>query len=235
MRQLTTKYRRVAPITSRNIAEMKSTTTQSRFRQHACGVLILLTLLNPAAQANEMANLMRGMFTGLALLGQASNASGLGYGYPGAWGGHYPPGTAPLGGPWASAPGGPGTWAAPPLGGVPWNGVPWANTQLPGYSDWATRQQYNRSEPYSHLMRILQGSWETQNGGLLLVKGSLARLYLSRDRYQDLEIRADKHYVWMRPAGSRQTPDRYEHRIFDRRVILRDEDGRVLVLRRHTP
>jgi hypothetical protein len=188
---------------------------------------MLLNLLIPVAQANEMANLMRGMFTGLALLGQASNASGLGYGYPGTWGGYYPPGTAPLGGP--------GTWAAPPLGGVPWNGVPWANAQLPGYSDWATRQQYNRSGPYSHLMRILQGSWEIHSGGLLLVKGNLARLYLSRDRHQDLEIRADKHYVWMRPAGTRQTPDRYEHRIFDRRVILRDEDDRVLVLRRHMP
>lgn len=179
-----------------------------------------------------MANLMRGMFTGLALLGQASNTPGLGYGYPGLWG-------SPLGGsPWASpwsAPMGPMPWAGQSSGGVPWSGVPWANSQLPGYSDWTSRQNYNRNGPYAHLMRILQGSWETHSGGLLLVKGNLARLYLSRDRYQDLEITADQHYVWMRPAGTRQRPDRYEHRIFDRRVILRDENERVLILRRYTP
>jgi hypothetical protein len=39
----------------------------------------------------------------------------------------------------------------------------------------------------------------------------------------------------MRPAGTRQTPDRYEHRIFDRRIILRDRNKQVLVLRRYRP
>ena len=213
--------------------------TQSTAARH----LLIMALLATPVQANDMVNLMRGMFTGLALLGQASNASGLSGGYPGLWGA--PLGTNPWASPWAPSPATPWGMSSmgyplgsmpmqgAPTGGVPWAGIPWANAQMPGYADWFNRQQQNRSGPYSHLMRLLQGSWETHSGGLLLIKGNLARLYVSRDRYQDLEITADQHYVWMRPAGQVQAPDRYEHRIFDRRVILRDRNGKMLILRRH--
>lgn len=176
------------------------------------------TATHASSSGADIANLMRGMFTGLALLGQASNTQGLGYGYPGLPG-------SPLGG---------SPWGAAPFGSVPWSGIPWANPNLPGYSQWNNGYpgygDYRRSpQP----LRFLQGGWETHSGGLLLVKSNLARLYVSRDRYQDLEIYADRHYVWMRPAGTRQRADRYDYRVNDGGIVLRDRDGRVLVLRRH--
>ena len=86
-------------------------------------------------------------------------------------------------------------------------------------------------------MRLLQGEWETHSGGLLLVKGSLARLYVSRDRYQDLQISADATYVWMKPvnAGSLTPGDRYQYRVVDQHIVLRDQQQRILLLRRHQP
>ena len=96
----------------------------------------------------------------------------------------------------------------------------------PGYGP------YNRS---AHPLRFLQGAWETHSGGLLLVKGNLARLYVSRDRYQDLEVHADRYHVWMRPARTRQRADRYDYRIDRDGVVLRDRDDRVLMLRRYHP
>ena len=176
--------------------------------------------LHAADTGTEMANLMRGMFTGLSLLGQAANTPGWNsLATPGAPG--WPPGTAP----WGGYPGAATPWAQPPWGSAGW--PPTANVS-PGYS-----QPGPTGGRYSYLLRLLQGEWETHNGGLLLVKGNLARLYVSRDRHHNLEITVDPHYLWMKPAGSTQAPDRYEHRIFDRRIILRDEAGKVLLLRRH--
>ena len=120
-------------------------------------------------------------------------------------------------------------WGAAPWGNTPWQSA-WGSGAPAGPTVGATS-----NGRYVSLMRLLQGSWETHNGGLLLIKGNLARLYVARDRYQDLEITVDRVYLWMRPAGSTQTADRYEHRIFDRRIVLRDRAGKVLLLRRHVP
>lgn len=180
-----------------------------------------LSLQAADSTGTTMANMMRGMITGLNLLGQAGNTPGYGYsGLPGtSW-----PGTAWPGTPWAA----PGMYPSlyPPM--YPPMYPPGGTLAAP----YAGAPAYNQRN--ANLLRLLQGSWETNNGGLLLVKGQLARLYLSRDRFQDLELTVDQHYVWMRPAGTGQTR-RYEHRIFDKRVILRDEEGKVLLLQRYSP
>jgi len=200
-------------------------------------ILCLLAMVLPARAADsgsEMVNLMRGMFTGLSLLGQAANSPGFNsYSNPGAlnwpsgvspWGG-FAPGGAPMGAP---------AWGAPMWGAAPWGNTPWQSAWGSGAPAGPTAGATSNGR-YVSLMRLLQGSWETHNGGLLLIKGNLARLYVARDRYQDLEITVDRVYLWMRPAGSTQTADRYEHRIFDRRIVLRDRAGKVLLLRRHVP
>jgi hypothetical protein len=204
--------------------------------------ILLLCLPGPLLAVDSrgagVANLMRGMITGLSLLGQASNANqGLNYpglGMPGALG--YP-GMLPGASPWGS---------------VPWAGVPWATPGMPGPGQsgpyWPPGNSFSApfgSSPYypspyrrinAALLRYLQGSWETTNGGLLIVDGHLARLYLSRDRYQDLELTLNDHYLWVRPVGNRQGyVERYEHRFFDGRIILRDERGRTLLLQRFVP
>lgn len=189
--------------------------------------------LRAADTGSEMVNLMRGMFTGLSLLGQAANTPGLNsYGNPGAL--NWAPGLSPWNSMYPGAP----PLGASPWGAAPWTGAPWGNNPWPpawGGGQTGFPATSSADGRYAYLMRMLQGSWETHNGGLLLIKGNLARLYVSRDRYQDLEITVDRVYLWMRPAGSTQTADRYEHRIFDRRIVLRDRAGKVLLLRRHVP
>lgn len=182
---------------------------------------------------------MRGMINGLSLLGQAGNLhNGFGnfgqlypgLGYPGLVPGGAMTGMSPFG--------------VSPWGGMPWAGAPWQvpggypSGQFPMTPDLTTLQGMGLASPYRRinqsLLRKLQGSWETDNGGLLLVEGRLARLYLERDRYQDLQLALNNHYLWIRPAGSAAADsERYQHRIFENQVILRDEIGRVLLLRRY--
>ncbi len=169
-----------------------------------------------ATTGSTFGDILRGMATGLALLGRSNNTPGYNTTivpvpvYP------LPPGYA-----W------PGTPAMPPWGTSPWSG----GYTYPGYPYIGA---YPRAYPRKSTLRLLQGGWEISNGGLFLVKDNMARLYLSPDRHQDLYIRADSHYVWMQPVGS-QKARRYEHRIFDNRILLRDEHGNTLTLKRYRP
>ena len=219
---------------------MKQIVTSYHRAHRLCGLLLTLWLagagnaVRAADTGSEMVNLMRGMFTGLSLLGQAANTPGWNaQGYPG------PQGWTQGGSPWSGVSPGISPWGTPMWGSPTWGAPPWppappmASAWPPGTPAIANPQWSATNGRNASLTRMLQGSWETHTGGLLLIKGNLARLYVSRDRYQDLEIRVDRHYLWMKPAGSSQPHDRYEHRIFDRRVILRDPNGEVLLLRRH--
>lgn len=184
----------------------------------------VLFIAHPAKSQNSaFADVMKGMITGLALLGQANNSQ------------HNPWLGVPTLSPWPMAPGTmlpgmqPGMMSMYPqaltqLGQIPQTTYPPVPGAYQPYSQ-------NRAAP-SKAMQDLQGSWETNNGGLFLVKGNLGRLYLSRDRYQDLQLQADQRYLWMRPAGGYETK-RYEHRIFTHKVILRASDGKVLLLKRY--
>lgn len=178
-----------------------------------CICLVWSGTMPAATTGNTFGNILRGMATGLALLGQATNNQTPNYASPVIPVYPLPPGYA-----WPGAP----AWGAPP-----WTG----GYGYPGYP-------YNGNHPQARsrqsTLRRLQGSWETSNGGLLLIKENLARLYVSADRHQDLYIRADRHYVWMWPVDS-QAVKRYDHRIFDDKILLRDEQGNTLTLKRYRP
>ena len=155
------------------------------------------------ARANSYGNsplfdMMKGMATGMLLLGQLGNTTS----YPGYW-----PGAGNAYG-----------WPAPIPG--PYNYPP-----PQGWSPYATPGAPNAIES-------LQGSWETETGGLLVIKRNFARLYLDRDRYQDLELHADEQYLWMRPARG-GLMERYDYVLTDEHATLRADDGRTLRMRRY--
>jgi hypothetical protein len=185
-------------------------------------LILCLVLCGPAsdlgaASGSTFADMLRGMATGLAILGQAGNRN--------ATPGYYAPviPVLPPGYIWPAAP----AWGTPTWTGVPgYPGYPYAPPP-PGYPGPA---YYDRH----HILARLQGGWETDSGGLLLIKGNMARLYLDRQHHQDLYIRADPRYIWMRPVESDQEK-RYDHRIFDDKILLRDAQGRTLTLKRYRP
>ncbi len=182
-------------------------------------LLILLQTAAPQALAARgggltFADMLRGMATGLALLGQAGSVGAPGLAYPQVP--VYPIPIYPPVYPWPTAPP-----YAPPYGGTygaPWGGAPtWPPAGGRG------------------VFELLQGAWQSDNGGLLLVKDNLARLYLSRDRYQDLYLHADARYLWLRPAGTSGRTVRYAYRVHDDRIELYDRWGNSLILRRYRP
>ncbi len=172
----------------------------------------------PATTGSPFMDMMRGMATGLALLGQNSSTSPTtvypqiqALPIPG-----YPPFASGL--PWA--PSFPGLPPNLPYGASPYGSTPWPPPA-----------------PYAgggNILSRLQGAWESSNGSLLLVRNNMARLYVSRDQYQDLYITAGPRYLWLRPVRG-QSPTRYEHHIYRDRMVLRDGRGNSLVLRRYKP
>ena len=133
----------------------------------------------------------------------------------GAWGGipglTTPPGTGlvPGTGLWTGA-------GAPGFGGPPggWVGQ--------GYPGWGTGLRAHSR---------LDGIWELDKGSVALIRGNTARLYVSRGHYQDFSIHYDAHYLWWQPRqGGR--PSRYRYQTRDGRMILQDEEGNLLLMRR---
>lgn len=188
--------------------------------------------LAPGAQATGFTDILRGMATGLALLGQSSNTGGLPYA-----GGANPFYPMPPGMTWPPAS------ASPGWGGSPWMGSPWAGGPWGGQPPWSGMSPYN-SAPYersyegereaSRILERLQGSWKTDKGGLLLVRRDMARLYMNRNEHQDFYLRGGRRYVWMWPVKS-QASQRYEYHISSDRILLRDEFGNTLTLIRYQP
>lgn len=177
-------------------------------------VFFLLAL--PAATSVNSAgatitDLMRGMATGLALMGQAGGP--VATPYPGMGSPFFP---------MAPGYGWPGAQTFPGWGSTPWQTMtPYAGTTHPGNTP--------RSTESSRVLERLQGSWKTENGGLLLVRRDMARLYIDRDQYQDFYLNADNRYLWLWPINS-QASQRYEYHFSTDRVILRDEFGSSLSL-----
>lgn len=187
-------------------------------RHLLCAILAWLMPTFAAAAGSTVTDLMRGMATGLALLGQSGNRTTPPYLSPGVP--FYP---SAQGLPWATPPAMPG-WGMPP-----WNGFP-VYPATPPYNSYNPVQSPEPSSP--RVLERLQGSWKTDKGGLLLIRRDMARLYVKRDQYQDFYIRADSRYLWMWPVGS-QASQRYEHHISSDRIVLRDEFGSSLTLLRY--
>jgi hypothetical protein len=198
---------------------------------------VFLVCAAPAAAAatgNTFGDILRGMATGLAILGRSTNAGNSNLFSP------FSPYALPPGYAWPSPtfPGWGGNgWSTPygypaygPGYGRPYRGRPYAapySSDNDGYAPLRYQQ--------TPTLDKLQGSWEVLNDeGLLLVKANMARLYASRDEYQDFYIQADKRYLWMWPVGSK-VPQRYRLRIQSDRIVLDDELGYTLTLRRYQP
>lgn len=176
----------------------------------------------PATTGSPFLDMMRGMATGLTLLGQNSNTGAPTVIYP-----QIQPLPVPTYSPFPpSYPWGPtlpGWPPTPPYGAAPYGGTPWAPPA-----------PFSPGRNVGNVLSKLQGAWETNNGGLLLVRDNMARLYVTRDEHQDLYITADPRYLWLQPVGG-QNPTRYEHHIYRDRMVLRDGRGNSLVLRRYDP
>ena len=77
----------------------------------------------------------------------------------------------------------------------------------------------------------LDGAWELNNGGFVIIKGNIARLFVSPERSQDFTIGYDRDRLWWRPRGTRSTSN-YRYQVRDGRMIMQDREGRLLLLRR---
>jgi len=160
-------------------------------------------------------------------------------GFPSPGLGAYPalgamPGTMP-----GSMPGSmPGLSPLPGLGGMPSpGGGPWASgwpgaSGLPGAPTGYWPQGGTQPQRYGTGSRgPLDGIWELNKGGFIIMRGNAARLYLSRDRHQDFAIRYDRDRLWWRPTGGGNA-SQYRYQVRDGRMVMRDEDGNILLLRR---
>ncbi len=106
---------------------------------------------------------------------------------------------------------------------------------MPGMQNWQQQipwQQYrNMQQPSRKLARRLNGAWETNNGGLLLIQGDKARFYLTRDQHQDLQLAITEHQVTLKPATGGEGK-RYRYQVKNNRMVLRDPQGSWMLLRR---
>jgi hypothetical protein len=105
-------------------------------------------------------------------------------------------------------------------------GWPIAGMQGLGAQQW---QQWPgaRSAPNA----ALEGIWELTNGGVVIIRGDRARLYLSRDRYQDFVIAYDQQQLSWAPLRGGSV-SRYRYQVRDGRMVMQDKDGNYLLLRR---
>lgn len=116
-------------------------------------------------------------------------------------------------------------------GGVGWPASGFPNTgQMPGYwtnSGWHAQQGNGARTGY------LDGVWELANGSLVVIKRDKARLFVERDRHQDFVIGYDGRDLWWTPRGG-NTTTKYRYQMRDGRMVLRDNSGKVLLMRRRS-
>lgn len=106
----------------------------------------------------------------------------------------------------------------PGVGGMPGG---WGNSGWAGQQGDAARSGY------------LDGIWDLTNGSLVVVKRAAARLYVSPDRYQDFILGYDQQRLWWTPRGGNTTTT-YLYQMRDGRMVLRDNKGKVLLMRRRS-
>lgn len=143
-------------------------------------------------------------------------------GYPGMSG---VPGMSP----WSGLGGSPGMGQMPGIGGWPAAGMPnaagvpgnWGGLGWPGGAGSGAQSGY------------LDGIWELTSGSLVIIKRSSARLYVSRERYQDFIVGYDQQRFWWTPRGGNTTTT-YRYQMRDGRMVLRDSQGKMLLMRRRS-
>jgi len=143
-------------------------------------------------------------------------------GYPGIGG---MPGVSP----WSSLGGYQGMGQMPGVGG--WPGVGTPNVAgLPG--NWVN-QGWSNGLAGGAQSGYLDGIWELNSGSLVIIKRSSARLYVARERYQDFIVGYDAQRFWWTPRGGNTTTT-YRYQMRDGRMVLRDSEGKVLLMRRRS-
>jgi hypothetical protein len=86
--------------------------------------------------------------------------------------------------------------------------------------------------PYGSISsRYLDGAWELDKGGFVVIRGNTARLFITPERSQDFTIGYDHYRLWWRPRGTRSA-SHYRYQVRDGRMIMQDSEGRLLLLRR---
>lgn len=119
----------------------------------------------------------------------------------------------------------------------PWSGM----GQFPGTSMWqggglpnASGMPFNGWTGRQNTVvapENLDGAWELTNGSFVLIKGRKARLYVSKEKHQDFTIGYDRQTLWWTPKGG-NTTSHYRYQERDGRMVLRDNKGKTLLLRR---
>jgi hypothetical protein len=122
-----------------------------------------------------------------------------------------------------------GIGSVPGLGGMPGTGA-WPGGGFPPAGNWLDPARFG-SGPINRTGTHLNGIWELENGGFVIIQGNTARLYISREQYQDFEVHYDWQHLWWRPQEG-GLPSRYLYQTREGRMILRDEQGNLLLLRR---
>lgn len=109
----------------------------------------------------------------------------------------------------------------------------WPNAGMPGVPGYGLPGNPLQQWPGQRapVQSALDGVWELNKGGFVIIRGNRARLYLSRDQYQDFTIAYDRRQLsWAPVSGGTASRYRYEER--DGRMILRDSEGNYLLLRK---
>jgi hypothetical protein len=124
------------------------------------------------------------------------------------------------------------------MGGIPGAGNLSGLGQFPGMTGWPGSTPggwgYPGAYGYGNVQgaaSLLDGAWELDKGGFVVIKGNTARLYVSREQFQDFTLGYDRQYLWWAPASGGSS-SRYRYQMRDGRMILRDSDGNYLLLRR---
>lgn len=131
----------------------------------------------------------------------------------------------------------PGNVTPNPLTGMPGGGLPAVPGAWPG-GTWFNQSPGNAVAPpwtggasAVPVPGLLDGIWETNKGGVVIIRADAARLYLARDRYQDYLIRYDDKHFWWRPRDGSKF-ERYRYEMREGRMVLADSKGNLLLLRR---
>ena len=125
------------------------------------------------------------------------------------------------------------------LGGVPGMGPGGVPGMSPGIGGWPGNGLWgNAAGAYGRGANAassgyLDGIWDLTNGSWVIVRRNAARLYLSRERYQDFTIGYDQRYLWWTPLRG-NTTTHYLYKMRDGRMVLRDNEGKTLLMRRRS-
>lgn len=122
----------------------------------------------------------------------------------------------------------PGMGTMPGMGSIPGGMGPGGG--LPAYL--ATQGWYGQGGSAAS-SGYMDGIWELTNGSFVVIKRHVARLHLDDDRFQDFTIGYDRQYFWWTPRNG-NTTSHYRYQMRDGRMILRDNQGKVLLMRRRS-